>query len=558
MLAAAGGHYNRRELNDAEWACRRLLEIEPRQPQALHLMGLVAMARGDARTAQNWLEQSVAARPSPEVLCDLAAALTQNWQLDRAVKCCRQALAVAPDFAEAHFNLGTALHWGKDYPGAIESLREALRIRPDYLAARVNLGRAFLGAGRYPEAQRELEQVFAVSPDHTGALLFYGICCHEQGDFARAVSYYDRAHALRPQAHDVLGNLANAYRDVGNFARSDELFERLLVINPNYPEARNDYSHSLLARGQFVRGWDLYESRWEANQWRDRQAYKQPPWNGEPLAGKRLLVWGEQGIGDQMMFASLLPALLPQPAHCAVVVDEKLVPLFRRSFSSPEIVPRRTEAHGALLEEPWDYQVPIASLGRHFRRSWADFPRHAGYLRADPAKVEAWKSRLAAMGPERKVAISWRGGFVGTRRHLRSMDLDAWLPILKTPGLQFISLQYTDCAAEIAALREKHGVVLHHWPEAIDDYDETAALVCAVDRVVSVCTALIHLTGAMGLPVWILVPAVPEWRYMREGDSMPWYPSSRLFRQPAVGEWSSVIERVAGAVGDFSPQDARG
>jgi hypothetical protein len=189
--------------------------------------------------------------------------------------------------------------------------------------------------------------------------------------------------------------------------------------------------------------------------------------------------------------------------------------------------------------------VPIASLGQFFRKRFADFPQHTGYLRADPRKVAAWRERLAAMGGKRKVGISWRGGFVGTRRHLRSIDLEGWLPILKTPGVEFVSLQYTDCAAELSALREQHGVVVHHWQEAIDDYDETAALVCALDRVVSVCTALIHLTGALGREAWILVPALPESRYMRHGDRMPWYPSVRLFRQARIGSWRDVIESVA-------------
>ncbi len=515
-------------------------------------MGLIAMAKDDTHSAQAWLEQSVAVRPSPEVLVDLAAALTRNWQLDKAVLCCRQALSVTPGSAEAHYNLGTALHWMKDFQGAVGSLREAVRLNPGFFAARVNLGRSLLGAGQYAEAQREFERVLTVNPAHAGALLFYGISCHEQGEFEKAVSYYDQAHALKPQAHDILGNMANAYRDVGNFARSDELFESILAVKPDYPEARNDYSHALLARGQFVRGWELYEARWEANQWHDRDAYKRPLWNGEPLAGKRLLVWGEQGIGDQMMFASLLPELLPQPASCTVVADAKLVPLFERSFPAAQFVARRSEAHARLLEEPFDYQVPIASLGRYFRKSYADFPRHTGYLRADPRKVEAWQARLAALGNKKKVAISWRGGFVGTRRHLRSIELEAWLPILKTPGVEFVSLQYTDCAQELAELREKHGIVLHHWQEAIDDYDETAALVCALDRVVSVCTALIHLTGALGRTAWILVPAVPEWRYMREGSHMPWYPAARLYRQPRIGEWDSVIELLAAEIGEFA------
>jgi tetratricopeptide (TPR) repeat protein/ADP-heptose:LPS heptosyltransferase len=553
LLAKAAGHYNRRELADAGRLCESILQLEPRHPQVLHLAGLVAMARGDFRASRSLLERSVASRPSPEVLVDLAGALIKTWNLDEAIQCCREALTVMPDYAEAHYNLGTALHWKLDFTEAAESLAEAVRLKPDFFAARVNLGRSLLGCGKYAEAQREFEHVFTINENHPGALLFYGISCHEQGEFDKAVRYYDRAHALRPKSTDVLGNMANAYRDVGNFARSDEIFERVLELTPNYPEARNDYSHALLARGQFGRGWELYESRWEANRWKDHLAYKQPPWKGEPLAGKRLLVWGEQGIGDQMMFGSLLPELLCLQGKCTVVVEKKLVPLFERSFPSAEIIERRTDAHAALLEAPYDYQVPIASLGQHFRRKFADFPQHTGYLKADEGKVRAWRERLAAMGPGKKVAVSWRGGFVGTRRHLRSIDLEAWLPILQTPGMEFISLQYTeDAQAEIEALREKHGVVLHHWPEVIEDYDETAALVCALDRVVSVCTALIHLTGALGRPAWILVPAVPEWRYMREGNRMPWYPSVELFRQDRIGAWDGVIGRLAGALGRFA------
>jgi tetratricopeptide (TPR) repeat protein len=546
LFAAASGHYNRREMQAAEQACARLLQIQPNQPQALHLMGLVAMARNDWKTAEQWLQLSTSARPSPEVLVDLAAAMTKNWKLDEAIRCCEQALAVSPGYAEAHYNLGTALHWKLDFRRAVECFRAALRLKPDLFAARLNLGRSLLGQGEYADAQRQLDEVLKKDPMHAGALLFYGISCHEQGDFDRAVEYYDKAHELRPTATDVLGNMANAYRDVGNFARSDELFERVLAVNPEYPEARNDYSHALLARGQFDRGWELYESRWQANRWSDREVYKRPEWKGEPLAGKSLLVWAEQGIGDQIMFASMFGELLPQPASCTVVIEGKLVPLFERSFPSTRIVLRRSDEHVMMLNEGFDYQVPIASLGRQFRRSFADFPSHKGYLKADEAKVEKWRQRLAGLGPKKKVGISWRGGFAGTRRHMRSIELEEWLPILKTPGVEFVSLQYTDCAEELRQLKEKHGVELHHWQEAIDDYDETAALVCALDGVVSVCTALIHLTGALGREAWILVPAVPEWRYMREGEKMPWYPAARLFRQPKIGEWASVIERVAG------------
>jgi tetratricopeptide (TPR) repeat protein len=545
-------HYDRRELQQADQLCARILGGNPYHQKTLHLAGLIDLARGQVTRAKAWFSRAIAAGPSVEVLLDMADAHEQADDLAGARRCCQEALVLAPLDARAHCRLGMLLHWMGDSTAAVASLREAVRIDPDQHEARIGLGRALLGAGQYEAAHEALEPALGLKPPSVDALIFYGLACHELGEFSKAIEHLERAIKLERDPVDTLCNIANAHRDAGDFDRAAERYERALALDPNCMHARNDYSHALLARGLFERGWALYEARWEAYNRKDRELYPQPLWNGEALAGKRLLVWGEQGIGDQMMFASLLPELLPQPASCTVLVDAKLVPLFERSFPAARIAARRSEAHAALVKEPFDYQVPIASLGRHFRRSYADFPQHAGYLRADPAKVEAWKQRLAALGPGRKVAISWRGGFVGTRRHLRSIDLESWLPILKTPGVEFISLQYTDCAQELEALREKHGVVVHHWQEAIDDYDETAALVCAVDRVVSVCTALIHLAGAMGRPAWILVPAVPEWRYMREGERMPWYPAARLFRQDRIGEWQPVITRLAGALGEFS------
>lgn len=552
LLAAAARHYDRRELRDAERLCARILRRNPQHPEALHLTGLVAMARGEPRAAQDWLARAASVRPAPEILVDLAAALMTNGDLHGAVGCCRDALAISPLHAQAHYNLGTALHWMNEFEAAAASLREAVRLKPDFHAARVNLGRALLGTGDYRAAQEELERVLGVDPSHAGALLFCAIACHEQGDFAKAVGCYDKALALKSDSVDILGNLANAFRDAGNFPRAVETFERVMRLAPGNANARNDYSHALLARGEFRRGWELYEARWEAHGLSDPSRYRQPMWNGEPLAGKRLLVWGEQGIGDQMMFASMLPELLAQAESCSIACEAKLAGLFARSFPAVSVVALGSEAHAALRNEPFDYQVPFGSLARRLRASFGDFPRHSGYLRADAAKVRRWAERLAALGGGKKIGISWRGGFVRTRRHLRSIGIEQWLPVLQVPGAVFVSLQYTDCAAELEALRARQGIDVHHWQEAIEDYEETAALAGALDLVVSVCTALVHLTGALGRPAWVLVPAVPEWRYLREGERMPWYPSVRLFRQERVGEWGEAIGRVAGLLHDFT------
>jgi tetratricopeptide (TPR) repeat protein len=546
LLSSAALHYNRGEFRQTAGLCERALRGNPLQPEALHLLGLALLGMRDLQGARTWLSRAASLLPGPEVLTDLAGALSECGDYDAAVQCCRHALELDPRHAEAHYEMGMALHWQKNSAAAIASLREAVRLQPGADEIRIDLARVLIGAGDFRGARQELDPMLGKKTVLRAALAVYGIACHHEGDFDRAIDCLGKAAQGAPDPLDATISLANAYRDSGDYARAAEHYEKALVLAPDSAEARNDYSHALLADGSFERGWELYESRWEANRWTDHLRYRQPRWKGEALAGKRLLVWGEQGIGNEEMFAGILPEIQARGAAVTLVCDPKLTGLFARSFAPAAVVARNSEAHKELLAAPFDYQVPIASLGQHFRRSFAEFPQHSGYLRADEAKVRAWRERLAAMGPGKKVAISWRGGFVGTRRHLRSIDVEAWLPILRTPGIEFISLQYTEgAAAELEALQGKHGVRVHHWPEVIEDYDETAALVCALDAVVSVCTALIHLTGALGRPVWILVPAVPEWRYMRQGDRMPWYPSARLLRQPRVGEWEDVIARMA-------------
>jgi ADP-heptose:LPS heptosyltransferase len=186
----------------------------------------------------------------------------------------------------------------------------------------------------------------------------------------------------------------------------------------------------------------------------------------------------------------------------------------------------------------------IGSVPRFLRTAGSDFPAHTGYLRTRPARVAYWKERLAALPGRSKVGISWRGGAPSTRRSLRSIPLDEWRGVLRLRGVDFVSLQYTECGDEIADLARTADVRVHHWTEALADYEETAALVSALDLVISVQTAVVHLAGALGVPTWALVPETPEWRYGERGDTMPWYPSVKLVRKQRGEDWSGVLARV--------------
>jgi hypothetical protein len=272
-------------------------------------------------------------------------------------------------------------------------------------------------------------------------------------------------------------------------------------------------------------------------------------WNGKPAPDGTLVVLAEQGLGDEIMFASCLPDVIGLVGHVVLECEPRLARLFGRSFPEATVLPTRREKDASWLSrmpsEP-DFQLYAGDLPRFFRRQRTDFPQHLGYLKADPARVDHWRARLQAeLGGGLRIGISWRGGTERTLQQRRSIPPDQWVPILQTAGCHFVSLQYGSSEAVRREMQELSGTRISHYPEAIDDYDETAALVSALDLVISVCTAVIHLSGALGQNVWILTPKVPEWRYTAFDTSLPWYPSSRIFRQPEVDAWPLVCQEVA-------------
>ncbi|MGH6631381.1 MAG: glycosyltransferase family 9 protein, partial [Burkholderiales bacterium] len=325
-------------------------------------------------------------------------------------------------------------------------------------------------------------------------------------------------------------------------------YDRVLALRPDFALAAFHRALARLLLGDYRHGWENYELR-QLNRDYPRRPEIYPCWDGSPLTGRTLLLYREQGLGDEIMFASCLPQVIAMAEHCVVECEPRLLGIFRRSFPGATVYASTPD--GSLPPDisgrGIDVAVPAGSVPRFLRRNLAEFPRHDGYLKADPQRVARWRERLARLGPGLNVGVSWTGGVRKTRRALRSIALEHWLPILRTPGARFVSLQYTaDAGSAVAALREQQGVQVEHWPEAIDDFEETAALTCALDLVISVCTAVIHLGGALGRPVWVMAPYSPEWRYGFSGDTMPWYPSVKVFRQPAFGEWNPVISSVAG------------
>ncbi len=494
----------------------------------------------------------------------------------------KRAIELKHDFAEAHFLLGLA-HMKLGYiEDATDCFTLAAHFKPDYAEAHLYLGMTATQEGRHAEAITSFERALAANEGYAEAYNGRGACWVAMGKLEAAIADFRRAVALNPEfamAHSNLGHVL--FRDLGEYeegarhietalrlspgsadvlcnysmvlshqGRLEEMIslcDELLAARPNMQEVRLNRALALLKSGDYLRGWEGYKARMVVRSNFVPRGFPYPEWQGQELAGKTVLVYGEQGLGDEIMFASCLSDLIARAERCVIDCSPKLERLFRRSFAGVVV-------HGAPQTEhdtswlsgmsPIDYQVAIGSLPLHFRRSGADFRRHSGYLTADPVRVENWRRRLAELDPGLKVGISWAGGMLSTRQSLRSTSLSDWLPIFRTEGCRFVSLQYGDRKLEVAALDREHGVTLHHWPQAIDDYDETAALVSALDLVISVQTAIVHLSGALGMPTWVMIAAAPEWRYLDRGETMPWYPSVRVWRQQTLGHWQGVIDHV--------------
>ena len=535
-------------------AARRSFEeavaLDPDHAGAHRWLSLMLVRQQDYAAAIFHLEQALALDPAiADGWIDLGVLhYLHQRDLLKAAVCLRTALESDPDSAVAHTNLGVILREAGRPLEALEHTRRAYELRPKEEGSVKNLVLTLVEADRCEEALSVASAAFASDPGGYETNLALGFAHYKLHEPARALEYFEAAGRIRPDDAELYYNRGLALQDLGHLARAFEDYERAIARQPQYPLALFHRALARLLTGDFGAGWDDYEARRMGVYDFPKRASSLPQWDGLPLTGRTLLVHSEQGLGDEIMFASMLPEVIAAAGHCVVECDPRLLALFRRSFPAATVFAAQQDRGlpEDIASRHIDVEVAAGSLPRFLRRRVTDFPSHDGYLRADPQRVSHWRERLLQLGPGPKVGISWSGGVRKTRRPLRSIPLERWLPILGVKGARFVSLQYTrEAAAEAAEFGRQHGVTIEHWQEAIDDYDETAALVSALDLVVSVCTAVIHLGGALGRPVWVMAPRVPEWRYGFSGDKMPWYPSVRILRQSVFGEWEPVISTVA-------------
>jgi len=553
------------DMKEAAYYWNRALSIDPAyQPtlQNLETTGLSALpdtvpGASHPTEAIHDLEMRFADSPDDAMLaCELVRLHMQTLDIEQARDVLMLALEYHPQDIELLLLQARIAHQLRAFKQAQLLYENLLQLEPDNIKALLGVTQALRDQCKYTEALHPAERAVALS-DTAETLIQLAFTQVNACQYEAALATCGRVQVLNPAMEANLNTTrAVCHTYLGDFAAGKHWLSRAQE-KPFMASGLEMFEGMIhLLHGDYANGWRGYRLR-ALSDTEHQRLLPYPRWQGEPLQGQCLLVLAEQGVGDQIMFASCLPDLVRSGARRILLeAHQRVATTLTRSFPEIEVfASNQTDFDWLPADAGVDYYVSIADLPGFFRNHEADFPRHQGYLLADPERVAYWRTRLGDGLPV--VGFSWRGGVAKTRQAIRSLQLEQLLPLFATPGVRFVNLQYGDVAADLAAFAEAQGMSLLNFPEAIRDLDEFAALICALDQVITVCNTTVHYAGALNKPCWVMTPYVPEWRYGLTFSSMPWYPSTRMFRQPEMGDWESVIAQVQGALADWQKSMAR-
>jgi tetratricopeptide (TPR) repeat protein len=571
LIQDAVAAYQRGEAIEAARLCRLALDASPDYFEALYVAGIIAEQTGRGQEAVELLSKAVAVKPGiADAHYNLGVALgslkrnaeaVQSYEraislkadhadayfnrgvmlaeLDRpeeAVQSYDRAISLQPDYAEAYNNRGMALGRLHRHVEALASYEGAIAHRPEYARAYNNRGVALRELGRSAEALESYDRAIALRPDYAEAFTNRGIALAELDLPEEALESYARAIALKPDYAEAFYNRGNAFRDLNRTKEAIGSYERAIALVPNHASAHWNLADCRLMMGDFALGWQEYEWRWKlAQNDGGRRNFEQPLWLGTPgLKDRTILLHSELGMGDTFHFCRYAKAVAALGAKVVLEVQPPLQRLLADLEGVARVVPR-----GAPLPA-FDYHCPLMSVPLAFKTDLATIPADVPYIRSDPSIVETWREKLGDKGKPR-IGLVWSGSML-LKNDRRSIALAEILPLVGE-WADWICLQKEVSESESALLASRPDIRCVGGELA--DFADTAALLDLMDIVVSVDTGVAHLAGAMGRPVWILLPFIPiDWRWMLDREDSLWYPTARLFRQSASREWASVISRV--------------
>lgn len=522
---------------------RRATQLDPNSRRANAELARLLGQAGRAVEAVPHFRQLARLKPDdPKAHFELAASLAAAGQLGEAVSVYQQTLRLKPDSAETCVNLASLYIQKKEYEEAAGWARRAIEMRPRFAEAHYNLGAALAKQPSFDEAAVALREAIRLKPELYQAYDNLGNVLVEQGEFAAGIEQYRTALRFHPRGAESLYNWGIAQLKQVDPAGAIDLFDRALSLNPNYAEAHHNRASAMLMTGRFEEGLAEYEWRFRSSDFAPFRP-RWNLWNGEPPVGRTIVLVAEQGMGDTLQFVRYAGTLAERGARVIVECPASLHPLLSRTPGIDQLIAPADPPPEA------DLCVPLLSVPHRLGTRLESIPAPVPYLAADEDCLELWRERLAGYR-EFKVGIVWQGNpkFPGDR--LRSIPLEKFEPLARVAGARLFSLQYGHGSEQLEPLAEAWGVVdlgdeLNTTPGAFMD---AAAIIKQLDLVIAPDTAVAHLAGALGAPVWTALPWLPDWRWMLEREDTPWYPTMRLFRQTRYADWDGVIARLAEAL----------
>lgn len=570
--------HQRGVLEDSASKCHEILVAQPNHSDANHLLGIIAAQSGDFLRASEFFARAIADNPTrPAYHANLGLALQKLNRFDEALVSLGHAISLKQDYAEAFYNCGIVLQQLKLLDDAIAHFDRAILFKPNYFQAYSNRGIALTDLQRNAEAFSSFDQAIAIRPNYAEAYCNRGKALYAMGHFEAAVESCDHAIRLREnfaEAHfnrgvalKALGqvteaiasydcaiaiksdyaeahyNRGNAMKDSKRLDAAIESFDRAIAIDPNYVEANWNKGFTLLLKGDFQQGLHLYEWRWQKKDGRKLPAVgEKPRWLGhESLSGKSILVYSEQGLGDTIQFSRYLSLLNQADARVLFAPQKCLQSLMKTLKSDYQWV----EEVSPNLE--FDFHCPLISLPLAFGTDLTSIPCETPYLSASESRVEQWKTKIGSEGF--RIGICWHGSSSIVDAG-RSFPIRHFESISNVEGVRLISIHKGAGLAQLANLPP--GMKLESLGDAFDAgpdaFMDTAAVMKHCDLVITSDTSVGHLAGALGVPVWVVLNYIPDWRWMLDRTVSPWYPSMRLFRQPQAGDWNTPFVEMEQAI----------
>jgi tetratricopeptide (TPR) repeat protein len=554
----AGTHYNLAttlhklcRYEEAVHHYKKAIAIKPDDFEAYNNLAVVLKILARYDEAIECYQKAVALNPGyAEAYTNLANALQMLARHEEAIAYYKQALALNPSLIEAHMNFAHLLQVMDRNEQVIELYQKVLALKPDYAEAHLGLGNALQALCRRDEAVQHYEQALVLKPGYAEAYLSLGNTLQALNRHDDATRCYEKALALSPQraeAHVLLGNMLSM---LDRYDEAIQCYEKALELKPHFSAAKWHKGLLYLSMGRFAEGWELYESRWAGvfNE-RAKRRYLQPRWDGDNVKGS-LLIWGEGGLGDYVLFSSMVPELTGRANSVVLEVEPRLVKLFARSFPQVRVFAMNDE----LYDGPVDAHESLAGLGKFLRPSWESFPRRrGGYLFPDDELATQLRRRLTV---DRRflVGLSWVSAKPWLHEPI-SAPLRDFGALLRLLDCRFVDLQYGDTLTEREIVARESGVLVERLADVdnTNDLDALAALISACDLVVTISNTTAHLAGALGKPTWVLVPYDKSrtWHWFKGKDESPWYPRVRVIRQQRGQPWADLIFSVTKEISTF-------